>query len=173
MSEVEIKIPRNRVGVLVGKNGNAKKEIEEKTNCKLYISSDGFVEIEGNAEDILIALNIVKAIGRGFKETDALKLLKEENILEIINIKDFVKTKNSMIRLRGRVIGKEGTARKKIEEMTDTDIVVYGKTIGIIGKERNVQMAIEAIRKLLMGAKHSKVYHKIEMERKRGLYDYS
>ena len=173
MSEIEIKIPKNRVGVLIGKNGKTRKEIENKTNCKLYISSDGFVEIEGDASEILVVRDIVKAIGRGFNEKKAMKLLKDNYTLEIVNIKDFGKTRNSIIRLRGRVIGREGLAKKKIEEMTNTDIVVYGKTVGVIGEENNVQMALEAIQKLLSGAKHSKVYYKIERERKRRLYEYS
>ena len=173
MSETEIKIPKNRVGVLIGKNGNTKKEIEEKTDCKLYISSDGFVEIEGNAEKVLTTKSIVKAIGRGFSERDALKLLKNNYMLELVDIKDFGRTKNSIVRLRGRVIGREGLARKKIEEMTNTNIIVYGKTIGIIGEQNNVQTALEAIKKLLEGAKHSKVYYRIERERKRRLYEYS
>ena len=33
----------------------------------------------------------------------------------------------------GRVIGKDGSTRKTIEDLTNTDICVYGKTVSIIG----------------------------------------
>ncbi len=167
MSEAEIRIPKERVGVLIGKNGKIKKKLEELTNCKIKVSRDGYVYISGEAPNVLDAMNVIKAIGRGFDEKKSMKLLKEGYILELINIKDFARTKNAMIRLRGRVIGTKGKSKKKIEMDTDTNISVYGKTIGIIGKEGDVEIAREAIEKLLRGAKHSKVFHRMEKEEKR------
>ena len=164
----EVNIPKDRVGILIGKNGSVKKYIEEKTNTKIKITSDGYVTIDGDDSfNILKAMNVVKAIGRGFNPQTAEKLLKDEYTLDIINITDYAKTRNSLVRLRGRVIGENGKAKRTIQELTETDIVIYGKTVGIIGFPENVTLAREAIIKLLEGAMHSTVYHMLERERRK------
>ena len=75
---------------------------------------------------------------------------------------DFAKTKNDSVRLKGRVIGSEGKSRNAIEELTETNISVYGKTIGIIGLQQNVASAKKAIESLLSGSPHSNVYRFLE-----------
>ena len=52
------------------------------------------------------------AIARGFNPELSLLLLKPDYAFEIVQIKDYAKTKNSMLRLKGRVIGQEGKSRK-------------------------------------------------------------
>lgn len=164
----EVKIPKDRVGVLIGKGGSVKTQIEEKTNTKIKITNDGYVTVEGeDSFKILKAMNTIKAIGRGFDPQTAFKLLKDEYVLDIIDITDYAKTKNSLIRLRGRVIGTKGKAKRTIQELTETDIVIYGKTVGIIGLPENVALAREAVIRLLEGAMHSTVYHFLEKERKK------
>ncbi len=164
----EIKIPKERVAVLIGKDGNVKKYIEEKTNTKIKITNDGYVTVEGeDSFEILKAMNVIKAIGRGFNPQTAFRLLKDEYVFDIIDITDYARTKNALIRLRGRVIGTKGKAKRTIQELTETDIVIYGKTVGIIGFPENVALAREAIIKLLEGAMHSTVYHFLERERKK------
>ncbi len=164
----EVKIPKDRVGVLIGKDGSVKKYIEEKTNTKIKITNDGYVTVEGeDSFQILKAMNAIKAIGRGFDPQTAFKLLKDEYVLDIIDITDYAKTKNSLIRLRGRVIGTKGKAKRTIQELTETDVVIYGKTVGIIGLPENVALAREAVIRLLEGAMHSTVYHFLEKERKK------
>ncbi len=164
----EVKIPKDRVGVLIGKDGSVKKHIEEKTNTKIKITNDGYVTVEGeDSFQILKAMNTIKAIGRGFDPQTAFKLLKDEYVLDIIDITDYAKTKNSLVRLRGRVIGTKGKAKRTIQELTETDVVIYGKTVGIIGLPENVALAREAVIRLLEGAMHSTVYHFLEKERKK------
>ena len=88
-------------------------------------------------------------------------------MFEQVNIGDYMKSKDaSMQRLRGRVIGKEGKSRKYIEEMTETHISVYGKTIGIIGETEDASIARQAIENLLKGSQHNSVYHWLEKKRK-------
>ena len=69
--------------------------------------------------------------------------------------------------MKGRVIGKEGKAREHIEEMTETNICVYGKTIGIIGRQENVSIAVKAIENLLKGSPHANVYSWLEKTRRK------
>ena len=53
--------------------------------------------------------------------------------------------------------------------MTDTNIVIYGKTVGIIGKITDVMLARQGIINLLQGAKHGNVYSYIEKQKVKNL----
>ena len=234
-----LKIPRERIAVLIGKNGETKREIEKRTNTRLTVEetsvtielvsvsddanfSDGGNLNEGdnlgagnnfskgdslgegnnfskgdslgdgnslsdgdgcsdegnigadnfindyeqgspNALSEFTAKNIVHAIGRGFSPERAFMLMKGDTMtLEIIHLADFTRSEKAMNRKRGRIIGRSGKSRNVIEDITDTMISVYGKTISIIGPYENVPMAREAIIRLLEGARHSAVYRFLE-----------
>jgi len=163
----ELKIPKDRIAVLIGKDGTVKKRIETLTATKIKVDSkEGDVFISGTDSLKLYATQeLIKAIGRGFNPETVELLLKSDYIFELVNISDYVKGKKSLIRLKGRVIGKEGKSRRIIEELTDTSISVYGKTIGIIGEVGNVMICKKAIESLLNGAKHSNVYKWLEKQR--------
>jgi len=168
MEEYEqiIKIPKERVAVLIGVKGKTKKEIEERTNTKIRVSKEGEVSIRGDSFDAWLTKKIVKAIGRGFSPEKALLLLDENYGLEIIELRDWAKTKNSLTRLKGRVIGEKGKAKRTIENLTESYISVYGKTICIIGETRKMPAIRRAIEMLLSGSRHATVYRMLENERK-------
>ena len=115
----ELKIPKERVAILIGKKGETKKELEEITKSKITVDSkDGDVFIDGDdALSLFSVREVIKAIGRGFNPDIAFLTLKPDYIFELININDFAKTKNDSIRLKGRVIGNEGKSRSHIEEL--------------------------------------------------------
>ncbi|MFP4403433.1 MAG: KH domain-containing protein [Nanoarchaeota archaeon] len=164
----ELKIPKERIAVLIGTKGKVKKEIEDITNTKIVIDSkDGDVNVIG--EDSVVIFNVkevIKAIARGFNPNTALLLLKQDYCLELIEISDYVKSKNQFLRQKGRIIGREGKARKNIEHLTDTDICVYGKTIGIIGRYENANISRRALDSLLSGSPHATVYKWLEKKRR-------
>jgi ribosomal RNA assembly protein len=164
----ELKIPEERVGVLIGKDGETKKEIEEATNSKLDITTEGDVHMSGDdGLTLYTTKEIVHAIARGFNPKTALLLLKTDYAFEIINMKDIAgKNQNTMQRLKGRVIGKGGKSREEIERLTETYIVIYGKTIGIIGETQQVSVARQAVAMLLEGAMHKTVYRFLEKKKK-------
>lgn len=165
----EIKIPKDRIAVIIGREGSIKKQLEDDTKTSLKVDSkEGDVFITGNdALGLYVAREIIRSIGRGFNPDVALLLLKQDYIFETINLLDYSgKSKETMLRIKGRVIGKEGKSRKYIEELTETNISVYGKTIGIIGSAENVSTAKYAIESLLMGSTHSSVYQWLEKKRK-------
>lgn len=166
--QYELKIPKDRIAVLIGVKGEVKKEIEERTNTKLHIDSEaGDVFIKSNdGLNIFNAKEIIMAIGRGFNPNTAMLLMKGDYVFDLINIKDYANTKKSELRLKGRVIGEEGKTRRIIEEMTDTFISVYGKTISLIGEPENCSNAKQAIVSLLQGSPHSSVYKWLEKKRK-------
>ena len=156
----ELKIPEERIAVLIGSNGETKKEIEQETKCHLDISKEGEVTITGEDGLMLFtAKEIIRAIARGFNPKLAMLLLKSDYMLEMIDMKDIAgKNKNTMERLKGRVIGSGGKSRAEIERLTDTHISIYGKTIGILGEMGAVSLARQAVAMLLQGSMHKTVY---------------
>lgn len=167
-----LKIPKERVGVLIGKDGATKEHIENMTSTKLDIDSEtGSITIvpRDTMEDPLAVWKvryIVKAIGRGFSPETALKLLDDEFILEIINLSDFVgKSKKAILRQKGRIIGREGRTKEIITEMTGVDVSVYGKTVALIGDMERIQIAKEAVQMILDGVRHKSVYSFLEKKK--------
>ena len=67
---MDIRIPEERIGVLVGPNGSMKRFIEEKSKVSLEIDSDNGTVSITSVEDplqVLRVMDLVKAIGRGFR----------------------------------------------------------------------------------------------------------
>ncbi len=158
-----LRIPKARIAVLIGPKGKTKKAVEKKTSCRIEIDSEeGEVEVTSkpqNAASFYIALNMIKAIGRGFSPEHAFLLMEHNNGLEIVSITDWVKgSEKELATKRGRIIGKEGKAREEIEQKTDCFIAVQGKTIAIIGDFENLSKAKQAVEMLLKGARHQKVF---------------
>ncbi len=171
MSDIT-KIPKERIAVLIGEKGTTKRKIQRLTKTKISVSSDeGEVTVESEDNyNIFITLNIVKAIGRGFNPDTALKLIKEDYCYELINIHDFSgKSKKQEERIKSRAIGTDGKARRTLEKMTNTNISIYGKSIGIIGSLEDVYLAKRALEKLLNGSPHTNVYKWIEREKEKEL----
>ena len=165
----ELKIPKERVAVLVGRKGSVKRELEDLTSSKLDIDSkEGDVRIKGSNSILMFSLvDVVKAIGRGFNPDIARLLLKQDYVLEIVNISEFVPNKNHYERIKGRVIGANGKTRETIEKLTETFISVYGKTVSIIGSSDRVVIARKAIDSLLQGSTHANVYSFLEKSKAR------
>ena len=164
----ELKVPKNRVAVIIGKGGTVKKDIEEATATKLTIdSNEGDVFVSGeDALGLYTAREIIRAIGRGFNPEIARLLLKPDYIFEVVDLREFVAKKDAMLRLKGRVIGKEGKSRRLIEELTECNISVFGKTISIIGEPESAASARHAVESLLRGATHANVYKWLERRRR-------
>ncbi len=166
-----VRVPRDRVAVIIGKEGRTKSILEKRTGVHIYIDSkDGEVSIdESEAEDPLNgmkAVNIIRAMGRGFSPEKAMRLMEDDVYLEIMDIRDFSgKKKNAVNRLRGRVIGTKGKTRSLIEEMSGADVSVYGNTVGIIGDFLEMDIAKNAVVMLLSGSEHSTVYRYLERRR--------
>ncbi len=161
-----LKIPRDRIGVLIGPKGKIKRRIEDAFGVSLTVESDsGAIEIAltPSTKDISVVFtvqNIVKAIGRGFSPRRADILANEDYDLYIIDLCDYVgESKNAIERVRGRIIGKNGKSRALLEELTGTWISVYGDTVAIIGDVESVGVAREAVMKLVNGAFHKTVWN--------------
>ncbi|MCL2116348.1 MAG: KH domain-containing protein [Methanobrevibacter sp.] len=167
-----LKIPKDRVGVLIGTNGEVKQEIEKITKTYLDIDSEeGTITISpiDEMEDPLGVWKtnfIVKAIGRGFNPEAAIRLNEDDVYLEIIKLTLYVgKSKKALARQKGRIIGKDGKTRELIIDMAEVSMAVYGKTVSFIGQLENVMMAKEAVEMILNGSRHKSVYSFLENKR--------
>jgi ribosomal RNA assembly protein len=80
------------------------------------------------------AREVVHAIARGFSPEKALKLFDNESLMfETIDLSNIARTEKDLERIRGRIIGSGGKTREFFENLTSTNISVYGKTVSLIG----------------------------------------
>lgn len=169
-----IRIPKERVGVLIGPDGRTKKSIEEKLSVELQIDGEaGEVNIlmKENAADpsmLFKAKDVVTALGRGFSPEHAFRLIRdEEAVLDMLDLRAiFEKSEADIKRVKGRIIGMNGKTRTIIEELTDAHVAVYGHTVAIIGTMEQVQVAREAIEMLIKGSMHGTVYRFLHRKRR-------
>lgn len=177
MFEKTVRIPHERIAVLIGKRGISKSQIERKCGVKLHVNgTTGEVHITGadsadDAFDLFApfkAVEIVMAIGRGFAPDVAMTLAKEDNSLYVINLTEFAgKSRSSIERIKGRVIGERGRARRNMEQLSGTRISVYGKTVAIIGAGSKLMRAVDAVTAISGGSVHGTVYSKLELANRR------
>ncbi|QLH74664.1 MAG: RNA-processing protein [Methanomassiliicoccales archaeon] len=165
------RIPKERIGVLIGKGGETKAYIEERAKVRLSIDAEGEVLIDDSKiEDPLIQfkiVDIVRAIGRGFSPQHAYRLFDDDEYFELIDIDEYVgKKPDQLARVRARVIGSGGKTRRLIENLTGVNISVYGDTVGIIGNSVQMPIARTAVDMLLRGSEHSTVYSYLERNRR-------
>jgi ribosomal RNA assembly protein len=164
-----IKVPQERIAVLVGPKGSIKELIEEKSTAKLNIDSQsGNVEISDPQDPIkgMRAREVIQAIARGFSPEKALRLFDEELLMfETIDLTNIASTEKDLQRLRGRIIGKDGKSREIFETLTDVRMSVYGKTVSIIGYPEHNTVARKGIEMLLEGSSHGPVYKFLEKKK--------
>jgi ribosomal RNA assembly protein len=168
-----VRIPRERIGVLVGPDGKTKHLIEEKLMVELQIESESggvTVILSKKARDpsqLFRAEDIVLAIGRGFSPEQAFRLLRNENeIFDFLDLRAiFGRSESDIKRVKGRVIGANGKTRRLIEELTDSSVVIYGHTIGFIGTFERVDVARNAVQMLINGSQHHTVYKYLQRKR--------
>ena len=171
--EKSVLIPLDRIGALIGKAGKVKSKIEKACSVKIMISSQtGEIMINGTGkvEEMLPfkAVEVVMAIGRGFSPEKAIRLLQGENALHVIDLREFAgKSSSNIERIKGRIIGEGGRVRQNIEELSGTNISVYGRTVAIIGEGNQLKHAVDAIASLSNGSTHGSVYNDLQEARRR------
>ena len=167
-----IKIPKDRVGAMIGKGGKTLKYLEDQVGAKIEVDSvSGEVVLyEEEAEDSYLAYrmrDVIRAIGRGFPPKKAIRLMSEDLYYKEFDIRDYVgKSKKRMIQVRSRVIGSGGKTRRIIEDLTECPISIKGNTVALIGDLEGLKVASKAVDMLLSGSEHSSVYGFMERKRK-------
>lgn len=173
MAVLHVRIPDDRLAVVIGPGGATRRQVEESTRTELQVDTeDSSVTVTAPDESDPIlrlkARDIVLAIGRGFSPARAMRLLKDDTLLAVLDIKETTgkREKAALWRIRSRVIGSSGHARTRIEELTGASVSVYGNTVSLIGNERQLANAGRAVRLLLRGSEHSTVFHMLARRRR-------
>jgi ribosomal RNA assembly protein len=167
-----VRIPKERVGILIGPEGKVKQYIEERLNVKLDVDSEGSVTIalsEKSSDPSLLlkAKDVVTAIGRGFSPDVTFRLVRnEDDIFDMIDLRQiFGRSESDIKRIKGRIIGADGKTRKLIEELTEANMAVYGHTVGFIGNFEQVDAARNAAQMIIEGCQHHTVYKYLQRKR--------
>jgi len=160
-----VRVPSERIGVLIGPGGSIKKKLEAACKVCLNIDSEtGEVEITAEKIDdptvVFKIQNMISAIGRGFSPEKALRLLNDDIMFDVIDLRDyFGRSKSDIRRVKARLIGTKGKTRRIIEDTTNVGISVYGHTVSFIGKTNELEVAKEAVRRIIEGSQHKSMYH--------------
>jgi ribosomal RNA assembly protein len=166
-----MKVGKKRIAVLIGNQGETKREIENKLGVRIDLDSKtGNCDIFPNLEhknytplNVYTAQKIINAINRGFNPVKAMKLLEETYDLEIINLFSILgKSDKRLKRIKGRLIGRNGEVRKAIERFSKSFVSVYGKTVSIIADYEDLQIARKAVKMLINGLPHHVVLKFLE-----------
>ncbi len=165
-----LRIPTERVGVLIGPGGETKARLQERTGVVLQIDSEtGEVTIDesraGDPSQAMKVRDIVTAIGRGFSEERAFRLLQEDVYLEVLDVKDFAHSRNRISEIKARLIGTRGKTRRIVEELAEVEMSVYGHTVALIGEVFHLAIGKAAVEMLLRGSEHHTVYSFLERKR--------
>lgn len=160
-----IKVPLERIAVIVGPNGEVKQFIEEKSATSINIDSQtGDVEIY--IKDPIKGLrtkDVINAIASGFSPEKVFRLFDDDLLMfETINLSNIVKTEKDLERIKGRIIGSTGKTREVFENLTGALISVYGKTISLIGYPEQNNVARVGIDMILKGSTQKVVYKFLE-----------
>lgn len=174
VSQQFIKVPAERIAVLIGKKGTVVERIKQECVVDVEIeSATGNVVVGYDTKSLLEgnpfkALEIISAIARGFSPEKAFKLLHEDIVFQLLDMRDYVgNSQSSISRVKGRIIGERGKSRRTIEELSGADVSVYGHTVGFIGIFDAIKVAVEAIILLSKGSSHRTVYAMLQNYRRK------
>ncbi len=169
VTRLYVKVPPDRIGVLIGKGGEVLKMVMERTKTRITVDTTNCTVVIEPASptttplDLMKAQDFVRAIAYGFSPERAARVLDEDQVLIVIDLKQYVKpVPHHLQRVKGRIIGEQGRARKNIEEMSGVYISVYDDYVAIIGDYESANAAREAIMMLIEGRQHSTVYRYLD-----------
>lgn len=169
VTKLYVKLPVERVGVVIGKGGETLRKLMEFTKTLITVNEvDGIMVIEPASPrtrpiDLMKAQDVIKAIGYGFSPDRAFRLLDEDTMLIVIDLREHVKASpNHLARVKGRIIGEEGRVRKNLEDATGTYISVYEDYVAIIGEYENASITRDAVMMIVEGRQHATVYKYVD-----------
>ncbi len=173
-----MKIPKDRIGAIIGKGGKVKQQIEKRCGVEIEIDSEsGDATISSTKPvqqmEAFRAVEVISAISRGFSPERAYRLFENDEIMfQQMDLHDYAgKSPNALERIKGRIIGEGGKARRMIEELSGAYISVYGHMVGFIGNFKEVKLASDAITLLAKGSMHKSVYNMLQDARRRDKMD--
>jgi len=137
-----------------------KNELESKLKVKISFSGDKAV-ISGLEVDEHFAEIVLHALDFPFLIEEALLLLDENYIFDIINIKDITKRKDLAV-IKARIIGTKGKTLRVLCDLSNCFIALKDNQLGIIGKYEDIKFARQAVISLIHGSKQGNIYAYLE-----------
>ena len=153
------------VQIIGGKGGKRKMDVNTLTSNRIMKRKAYF------AVYLMLIILLVPFISKKYiSETKSLQNNPEDNLFEIINIKDHTKRKD-LKRIRARIIGKKGKALGTLHQLTKCNFELKDNSVGIIGDPEFIENAQEAIISIIRGSKHSNVYSNLEKHQVKPIVD--
>lgn len=111
---------------------------QHKVACELnLIEGSMTVRTTSQTRDpyiILKARDLLKLLARSIPVVQALKILKDEFVCDIVKIGGIVRNKERFVKRRQRLLGQEGSTLKALELVTGCFILVQGNTVSIMSE---------------------------------------
>ena len=171
---ITIRIPQDRVGVVIGPHGATRKILSERSGLPVTVDSElnevSFDDKAPGADPLMVLKmrDIVRALGRGFSPEHAMRLFSDDAYFELLDIHDYSgKNKARVRQVTARIVGSEGKTRRIIEETTECHLAIYGHTVAIVGTLGHIGDAKQAVDMILNGAEHASVYRFLEGQRRK------
>ncbi len=137
-------------------------KIESRIKIKISFKKENAI-VRGSEMNEFLVEQIIRAVDFGFYIDDAL-LLKDGNfLLEFIDVKEHTRRKNFKD-IRSRLIGTGGKARKTIENLTGSAIVINGNIVGVIVDSDHLDAVTQGIESIIQGSKHGNVFAYLEKQ---------